>query len=90
LYHNIEHLTMIGVALANKLNIKHAFAFANNYSRPLTEKLGFIATEVDGQKVFLYPDERYPTQLMKKECLEVNPSLMLSKLVDNTKVLVSL
>lgn len=64
-----EYMTKIGIGLAKKLGIKYAFAFANNYSRPITEKLGFDAQIVNGQKVFMYPDKRYPTQLMRKDCM---------------------
>ena len=64
-----EFMTKLGIGLSRKLGIKYAFAFANNYSRPITERLGFDAQMVNGQTVFMYPDERYPTQLMRKDCL---------------------
>lgn len=57
-------LTNIAIGLATRLQVKHVFAFANDYSRPLTERIGFIATSIAEQQVFMYPDERYPTQLM--------------------------
>lgn len=63
-----EFMTKLGIGLSGKLGIKYAFAFANNYSRPLTEELGFNAQSINGQKVFMYPDARYPTQLMRKDC----------------------
>ncbi|MCB0497917.1 MAG: hypothetical protein KDC79_17390 [Cyclobacteriaceae bacterium] len=66
--HIPEYMTKLGITLSGKLGIKYAFAFANNYSRPITEKLGFDVQSIDGQTVFLYPDERYPTQLMRKDC----------------------
>lgn len=64
-----EFMTKMGIGLSRKLGIKYAFAFANNYSRPITERLGFDAQVVNGKNVFMYPDERYPTQLMRKDCL---------------------
>lgn len=64
-----EFMTKLGISLSRTLCIKYAFAFANNYSRPITERLGFISETVGGESVFLYPDERYPTQLMMKDCL---------------------
>lgn len=82
------YMTKLGIGLANKLGIKHAFAFANNYSRPLTEKLGFEPISVNEQKVFMYPDERYPTQLMMKYCHAVKKEII--SMVDSVKVKVRL
>ena len=82
------YMTKLGISLANKLGIKNAFAFANNYSRPLTEKLGFTSTAINNQKVFMYPDDRYPTQLMMKDCTRAKKEI--TSLVDLYKVKLSL
>lgn len=82
------YMTKLGISLAHKLEIKHAFAFANNYSRPLTEKLGFTSTAVNNQKVFMYPDERYPTQLMMKDCSSARKEII--SMVDSDKMKVTL
>lgn len=82
------YMTKLGISLAHKLGIKNAFAFANNYSRPLTEKLGFTSTAINNQKVFMYPDDRYPTQLMMKDCTRAKKEI--TSLVDLYKVKLSL
>jgi hypothetical protein len=82
------YMTKMGIGLAYKLGIKNAFAFANNYSRPLTEKLGFTPMRIDRQKVFMYPDERYPTQLMMKECVVDENEI--TALVDSENVNINL
>lgn len=83
-----SYMTKLGIGLANKLGIKHAFAFANNYSRPLTEKLGFKSISINAQKIFMYPDERYPTQLMMKDCIAAKKEI--TSMIKSDKVKVSL
>lgn len=75
-------LTNYAIGLTKQLDLQHVFAFANNYSRPLTEKIGFSAKEINGQQVFLYPDERYPTQLMHIDCTyEVEKAALVATLL---------
>ena len=69
-----EKLVISGIKLAKTLGIPNIVAFANNHSRPVTEKLGFKQKSVGSVNKFYYPDKRYETRLMEK-CVKEKVSI---------------
>lgn len=59
-------LMRCSISIASKLRIKVLLGFANQYTRKMTEDMGFtIVKNVGNDGTFSYPDERYKTSLVE-------------------------
>ncbi len=59
-------LMRCSISIASKLRIKVLLGFANQYTRKMTEDMGFTTVKnVGNNGTFAYPDERYTTSLVE-------------------------